>query len=131
MSNNRRTRRSNVYRRNQPKIQGVVTEDDGSLTIDAAPVKTVTVNLVGATYECTPPKGASTMNMALAAEEDGASSLRAELEVLEGWLEQAFGEEVAEEILERLEDPEDALDTPHIQKLMQALLSAATGDPTT
>lgn len=46
------------------------------------------------------------------------------------WLERGFGEEDWEHIEARLDDDDDPLDFPHIQKLFEDLLAVAAGRPT-
>lgn len=52
-------------------------------------------------------------------------------ELQTSWLERGFGEEVWEEITDRLEDEDDRLEQKHLSEAFRLLLKAASGRPTT
>lgn len=100
------------------------------IDIPAEPLGAVEVRLVGVEYLAKTPKAA--LALSLLRDVQGATNDPvALLEVISSWLEMAFGTEVRDSILARLNDPGDALDIPHITRLMQALTEKATATPTT
>lgn len=98
------------------------------ITIDADPVSTVSVKLVGKEYDITPPKAALAMRLAVEAKlyQDDPSKMA---EVLEVWMKRAFGEKV-EKVQKRLDDEKDLLDITHIMALMEKVIEKQTGNPT-
>lgn len=108
------------------------------ITISAEPRKTFTVDLVGKTYTIRAPKGsaaialASRANMTSKRGKGGdAAEIEGMLSMLRDWSRAAFGVKVAEEVLARLDDPEDDLDFQHLSDLMAKVSEASTGNPTT
>lgn len=99
------------------------------INIEATPVELLQVKLVGVDYEMHPPKAALTLRLAGQAKSAGEDPVQL-LAVLDEWLKRACGVKVSTEIQARLEDSEDALDYPHIMELMQAVVEATTGNPT-
>lgn len=100
------------------------------IVIDAGDTTDIPVNLVGVEYLVNPPK--ATVAIALAQRiEESRENPGALLDELHGWVRAAFGKKQAKAIIERLGDPDDRLDIPHIVQLMQKITEAATGDPTT
>lgn len=87
------------------------------------------VSLVGHEYLVTPPKSTIALALAARAKEAGEDGGKIR-EELDGWVRLAFGTKQARSVIERLDDPEDDLDLPHIMQLMQKLSEAATSDPT-
>lgn len=93
--------------------------------------KPVPVTLVGVDYQITPPKA----GMAIAAARFRNSTEEKDLAKMTDsffdWIEQAFGKQT-DAVFARLEDPNDPLDLPHLQKLQQALMErGAAPNPTT
>lgn len=100
------------------------------IVIDAGDSTDIPVQLVGVEYLVNPPK--STVAIALAQRiKDAGEDPGQLLEELHGWVRAAFGKKQGKAIIERLSDPEDQLDIPHIVQLMQKITEVATGDPTT
>jgi len=115
-----------------------MSEDD-IITIDAAPapkkVPTITVRLVGIEYQVAIPKAGSAIAMARPRDKSESVEERGRKAVtgLFKWIDAAFGD-AAEEVSERLEDPNDLLDFQHIQELQMALLEVEakkSGNPPT
>lgn len=99
------------------------------INIEAGPVTTIPVTLVGTRYEVRPPKAALAMRMAVEAKTftDDPEKMMAVLTV---WMKQAFGSALPE-VRRRLEDPGDQLDITHIMSLMEKITEAQTATPTT
>lgn len=75
----------------------------------------------GQVYALTPPKTALALKMAVRAK-TAAGDDTGPLDAVNEWLNAAFGEEVADKLRLRLEDPNDLLDFTHIMKLMEEVL---------
>lgn len=105
------------------------------IDIEAEPREDVQVKLVGTEYLVKPPKGSTAINMAKQAAEaekdDSASSSVKSFELIEDWINRAFGKNQAKKIHARLNDPDDELDIPHIMQLVNKLSEITTGNPTT
>lgn len=110
------------------------------ITISAEPRKTFVVDLVGKTYTIRAPKGSAAIALASRANFTSkrgkggggdAAEIEGMLAMLRDWSRAAFGVKVAEEVLARLDDPEDDLDFQHLSDLMAKVSEASTGNPTT
>lgn len=127
-----------------------------AIVIDADPRSYIDVRLVGVDYRVYPPKASFSLEMARnaqdlqrkteraqnkkkakkgnpatsAAQDVDASSALASVKMLEDWVDQAFGDQ-AKAVHDRLADPQDALDLPHIGQLIEAVTEEQTGGPTT
>lgn len=98
------------------------------ITINAQPVEPITLELVGKEYLVKPPKGALGIKIAqqaTAADEDPAKLW----EIVEGYIEIAFGKKQAQKVKDRLFDNEDLLDVVHIMELIQQLTESVTDVP--
>lgn len=102
---------------------------DSIIEIDAEPRTAIQVKLVGTMYEVFPPKENFTMRLAATSEELKDNPLRLR-ELLDGWIDVAFGER-ADTIRDRLNDNADALDVTHVMKMIEKLVEVQTGNPTT
>jgi hypothetical protein len=103
---------------------------DAGIVIDAEPVKPLTVRLVGETYKITPPKSSLAIKLAVQAKTVAKQEPEKVLEVMDEWIDQAFGPRAAEKVRARFEDPKDLLDITHVMGLMEKVIEASTGDPT-
>lgn len=97
--------------------------------IEAEPRETIKVKLVGVVYDVYPPKMSFTLAIAAKADqyEDKPSETQ---KMVDEWVGAAFGDEVGNDVMDRLEDPVDDLDVMHIVKLMEHLVEVQTGNPT-
>lgn len=100
------------------------------ISIAIEPPKPISVDLGGTVYTVRPVKGS--LGIALGAnlkglEGDGEKLLNAMNHIINI----IFGKKDAQAVLERVNDPEDALDFTHIMELMNALVERSTGNPTT
>lgn len=95
------------------------------ITIEADPVSTLSVNLVGKTYEIKPPKAALAMRLAVESKlyQDDPAKMA---DILDLWIKKAFGTK-AEKIKARFEDEDDDLDITHIMVLMERVIEKQTG----
>jgi hypothetical protein len=100
------------------------------ISIAAAERTPILVDLVGTRYQVTPPKSAIALRLAVTAKTSGDDP-QAMLDVLDMWLVAAMGKSTAKKIRARMDDPADALDFEHLMKLVEAVTSAAAGNPTT
>lgn len=105
------------------------------LSITATPREPITIDLVGIEYVIDPPKSTYGIKLARRAKEmakmsDAEKGDTDEFEVIEGWVEKAFGPRQAPKVLERLMDDEDDLDIPHIMNLIEQLAELVTDTPT-
>lgn len=105
---------------------------DDILHITSDPREKIKVDLVGVRYDVWPPKTALAIRLAkralaLQGDVEQASEL---FDVLDTWIDMAFGKPIAKKVRARMEDGEDDLDFPHIMKLMEALIERSTGNPT-
>lgn len=92
---------------------------------------TISINLVGVTYQGRPPKTVALVNMTEQVTKKNAKPADI-LKFLRQFLGFTFGKDDAAAIMGRLEDPEDALDIRHINELMEALVErSAAKNPTT
>ena len=100
------------------------------ITIDAQPVGTIVVNLVGVKYNVKPPKTAIAMKFAVQAKvfKDEPEKI---MEVMTEWMDKAFGKAISKKVQKRLENEADDLDIPHVMALMEKIIEVQTeGDPT-
>lgn len=103
----------------------------GSLIEIAATTReAIPIKLVGKDYSITTPKSYLAMMLAIRAKKADEDPEKM-MEAVSEWLDGAFGKKVRADIVKRLEDPEDALDFPHITELMRKVIELGTGDPTT
>lgn len=103
-----------------------------TIEINASPVETLPVKLVGEKYTITPPKVAYSLAIARKAQKlskkgKGTDEQKTEqalrgIDMILEWVEAALPKEEAKRVLDRLEDPHDQLDISHVQKLMQAVI---------
>lgn len=100
-----------------------------SIVIEASPVEPIEVELVGKKYTITPPKTALAMRMAVTSKINGDDASAAS-ELVNVWMDKAFGKEVAETVRDRFEDDEDLLDIPHVMQLMEKVFEVQSGNPT-
>lgn len=101
-----------------------------TIEITAEPVPKMSVKLVGVDYMISPPKSSLAIKLAVQAKTVGKDDPEKILDVLDEWLVKAFGKAGLKKVKARLDDPEDLLDTPHLMQLMEAVVEATTGDPT-
>lgn len=106
-----------------------VSRIDREVVVDIPDVEPINVKINGEVYVCYPPKIATLMDAMGLSEDDKATDADA-VESLYKWVELAFGEEDANAILDRIEDPRDTLDVVHIGQIMQAVMEKDTGNPT-
>lgn len=100
------------------------------IEILADPRAKISVNLVGVRYEVEPPKTALAIQLARQAStaQDDPAGL---FTLIDTWMDSAFGKPMAKKVRARMQDPTDALDFPHVMRLMEALVQrAANGNPT-
>ena len=92
--------------------------------------KSIDVELVGSTYTVRPPKSSVAVFLAQALRnaDDDAEKL---LDGLSQWANVLFGRRTGEEVMERLDDPEDDLDIQDLVDLIQAVMEEGSGNPTT
>lgn len=93
-----------------------------------------TIKLVGEDYEFYFPKvGALLSRLRRAGQESKDDNEKGEryFELQMSWLERGFGEETWEEITDRLEDDDDALEQEHLTQAFSLLLKAGSGRPPT
>jgi hypothetical protein len=101
------------------------------IEINASPVEKIDVKLVGKAYKVTPPKAAFAMKIAREAREGGSANAGRVVEVMDEWMERAFGKAQHTAVQKRLDDPTDDLDLPHIMQLMELLIEEQSdGNPT-
>lgn len=100
------------------------------IVIAANPVEPITVELIGKEYIVEPPKAVLGVLMAQRLEQAG-DDVDKVFEELGGWLTAAMGEKQSKKVMERLRDPDDKLDIPHISSLMRQLTEEVAGNPTT
>lgn len=98
------------------------------IEITATPAHPIAVTLLGVDYTVRPLKGS--LGVAMAQRFSGknltADKVGKEMTTL---IKALFGTD-APKITKRLNDPEDDLDYPHIVELMNAVMEANTGNPT-
>lgn len=99
------------------------------IVIDAEPVETMDVKLVGVDYKIKPPKTSLLMEvtdkMQGKAEEDITS------EDLYRFVDLMFTKTDATKVKKRLVDPKDDLDIDHVMTLLDKIMEAVQPNPTT
>lgn len=96
------------------------------------------VRLVGVDYEVRPPKMWAAMRttqklqgLATGGDDMTPEAVGDAVDAMEAWLRGAVSKADADEIMARLDDPDDQLDLTHIAALIEQVTEASTGDPTT
>lgn len=104
--------------------------DTQRLVISATPVKKITLELVGKEYLIRAPKASLGIVLAqrIQAAGDNVEDL---LEEIKNWLVITFGSKQGPKVYDRIFDPDDELDIPHIVSLIEQLAEMVTGNPTT
>lgn len=115
---------------------------------DTAPVSdtAIDVDLVGIRYTIHPPKSSFSMRLAKVApafsgmtekamrkdSKKALSAMTAMNALMEDWINSAFTKTDAKKVIERLDDPTDALDVDHIFELLKGVMEHTNGGrPTT
>lgn len=112
------------------KSKTQVEEVSLDIEIDVEPPKPLTVGLGGEVYTVRPIKGS--LGVALGSRLKGAQDDADKLaDGLKHIVEIIFGKKDSPTILQKLSDPDDALDYSHIMNLLNALVAKSTGNPTT
>jgi hypothetical protein len=92
----------------------------------------IPVRLVGVDYIAHRPKSMLAIRLGEQInQKDVTKDLDALVETMREFVRLMFGSEVADGIMARLEDPDDQLDLPHIQRLVNAMVTVVTGRPPT
>lgn len=92
----------------------------------------ITVNLIGQQYIAHRPKSMLAIRLGERINQtDLGSDLTALAESMREFVVLMFGTATAEQIMARLEDPDDRLDLPHIQRLVNRMVEVVTGRPPT
>lgn len=106
-------------------------DDDGPAVVieptEAEERKAVVIELIGKRYKVRPPKTSFAMKYALAGDGEDASTA---VKLTVSWVKAAFQKDDAQEVIDRLQDPDDLLDLQHIMKLIEALVAKVSGNPT-
>lgn len=102
------------------------------MAIEITPQKRqgIPVKLIGVEYAARPPKSMVALRLAQQAQK-ASDDPEASIKALTQWLTMTFGKKDTAAILQRLEDPDDDLDIPHIAELMEKVTEAVSGNPTT
>ena len=100
-----------------------------TIEIKADPRTPIKVSLVGVDYELNPPKSALAIKLAVQAKTAGDDPTLV-LQAIDEWVDKAFGKKNATAVRKRLDDENDDLDTPHLMQLMEAVIEASSGNPT-
>lgn len=100
------------------------------ITVDVKPSEPITLALGDKEYIVRPPKSTIAMAMVERFQDAGedASAIRDEID---RWIGVAFGKKQGAKVRERLDNPEDDLDLPHIVDAMTKLAEAVTPTPST
>lgn len=98
------------------------------IIVDAIEYEAVVVRLVDVKYEVVPPR--TDRMLALARKASGDTDADG-IDQLNEWIYDAFGDDVGDEVIDRIEDPKDKLGYDEIQKLMRDLMAYVTKNPTT
>lgn len=85
----------------------------------------------GTTYWVTPPKQAFSLTMARRARDAGQTDWTGLAEVMDKWMDRAFGKDTAAGLRDRLDDDDDLLDLPDLNKAMEVVATKVTGNPPT
>lgn len=99
------------------------------IVIDAEPVETMDVKLVGVDYKIKPPK--TSMLMEVTDKMQGKDEEDVTSEDLYRFVDLMFTKTDATKVKKRLSDPKDDLDIDHVMKLLDALMEAVQPNPTT
>lgn len=102
-----------------------------SISIQAAFAETIDINLVGVAYTITPPKAGLAIQIARLSVDnaDGTSTVKV-LDLLDKWIDRAFGDQADAVRARMYEDEDDQLDLPHLIELVKAVMEQQTGNPT-
>lgn len=100
------------------------------IVINVEPPKPISVSLGGTKYKVRPIKGSLGMSLGQQMQSTGSDVGKLQKSMSRLVL-MIFGPSDAKKVEARLNDPEDALDYPHILELMNALIEKSTGNPTT
>lgn len=103
--------------------------DEFDIKIEAEPVKELRLSLVGQSYTVRPPKGS--LAIVLAKKMSKNKDVDGMMNAIQDWLKLAMPKQDVKKVMDRLEDPEDALDIGHITSLIEKLTERVTGNPTT
>ena len=103
--------------------------DKFDIEIEAEPIKELRLKLVGEVYQVKPPKGS--LAIVLAKKMSKNKDVDGMMKAIEDWLRLAMSKSDTKRVMERLEDPEDALDLSHVTSLIEKLTERVTGNPTT
>ena len=105
-------------------------EPVSGIVIEAEPVSGIPVTLVGKDYMINQPKSALSMRMAVESKKAGDDPGKV-FEILDVWIDKAFGKENAKKVRKRLDDENDLLDIQHVMTLMEKIIEVQTdGNPT-
>lgn len=99
------------------------------IEIEAEPREKITLSLVGKEYVLPPVKGALMLKIGRQAKLAEANEEK-QLGMIDDMILTVFGKKQANAIQKRLEDPEDALDIPHIMKVVEKLSEIVSEDQT-
>jgi hypothetical protein len=103
-----------------------------NMNVAALPRKVFTVDLVGVEYQARAPKKAKALALMMQGKNAEASEDPTLMNaVIDSVVISMLGRDFIEPIHARLEDDDDQLDIDHLFQLMNKLIAAATGDPTT
>jgi hypothetical protein len=93
----------------------------------------ITVNLIGQQYTARPPKSMLAIRLGerINSQPIDMDNLGALRDTMSEFMVLMFGTATAEDIMARLEDPDDRLDLPHLQKLVNRIVEVTTGRPPT
>jgi hypothetical protein len=101
------------------------------IEVAATPREKITVRLVGHEYVMTMPKGALTLKIAARAREaEEKADPTVMVALFDDWLDAGFGKKQGKALRARMDDPDDALDIPHIMELIQKVAEVGTPNPT-
>ena len=139
----------------EPAASSLIVREPGKLPgirIEADPVAKIPVNLVGVEYLIQPLKAVTVMTAAHESRERFAAagvapetvmdpntpegqalyllSMEMRMQETHAWVDRLFSADDADAVIARLDDPADALDADHIDKLVEALMELVGGDPT-
>lgn len=94
-----------------------------------APTK-ITLEFIGKDYEIRIPKASLGIVLAQRIQAAG-DDVDALLNEIRDWLIMVFGPKQGPKVYDRLFDPEDEADIPHVTALIEMLAEEVTGNPTT
>lgn len=99
------------------------------IVIDAEPVETMDVKLVGVDYKITPPK--TSLLMEVTDKMQGKNEEDVTSEDLYRFVDLMFTKGDATKVKKRLGDPKDRLDIDHVMTLLDKIMEAVQPNPTT